>query len=83
MQYGKTTLEVNDMNKQIARMLMYMDENGSITTREAMLELGIASPTKRISEMVRMGIPITKKTVAGVNRYGEIVHFMQYSRGEV
>lgn len=71
------------MNKQIARMLMYMDENGSITTREAMLELGIASPTKRMSEIVRMGIPIVKKTVSGVNRYGELVHFTQYSRGEV
>lgn len=45
------------MNKatQRSKILAYCAERGSITVREAFTELGINSPTKRISEMRKSG----------------------------
>ena len=36
---------------QIGKILAYCNEHGSITVRDACVELDINSPTKRISEM--------------------------------
>lgn len=44
-----------DKATQRARILAYCAEHGSITVREAFTELGINSPTKRISEMRNSG----------------------------
>ena len=40
-----------DKATQRSKILAYCAEHGSITVREAFTELGINSPTKRISEM--------------------------------
>lgn len=40
-----------DKATQRGKILAYCGEHGSITVREAVVSLGINSPTKRISEM--------------------------------
>jgi hypothetical protein len=49
---GKMTM---DKATQRGMILGYCAENGSITVREAFTELGINSPTKRISEIRNSG----------------------------
>lgn len=44
-----------DAKSQKAEILRYCREHGSITIREAFVELGINSPSKRISELRQMG----------------------------
>ena len=44
-----------DKATQRSKILAYCAEHGSITVREAFTELGINSPTKRISEMRKSG----------------------------
>ena len=44
-----------DKATQRKKILAYCAEHGSITVREAFMELGINSPTKRISEMRKSG----------------------------
>lgn len=44
-----------DKATQRSKILAYCAEHGSITVREAFTELGINSPTKRISEMRNCG----------------------------
>lgn len=43
---------------QKGRILQYCAEHGSITVREAFERLNINSPTKRISELRRMGYDV-------------------------
>lgn len=45
-----------DKATQRSKILAYCAEHGSITIREAFTELGINSPTKRISEMRKSGL---------------------------
>lgn len=67
-------------NSQAVRMIDYMHEHGSITTLEAVLKLGILSPTKVICEIrKRYGLPIEKETIKITNRYGEDVYIRRYS----
>jgi len=68
---------------QCDRMVQYMNEFGKITTYEAVSELGINSPRKCISELIKCGFPVIKKTVKAVNRYGDKVTFKEYSLGEM
>lgn len=44
-----------DKATQRSKILAYCAEHGSITVREAFTELGINSPTKRISEIRNCG----------------------------
>lgn len=62
------------------RVLKYIDDFGYITTFQAVVDLGIASPTKRISNLRKMGYDIVSETVYTKNRYGEPTHYLKYSR---
>lgn len=64
---------------QVRRVLDYMQQHGSITQYEAMVDLGVMRLASRISELKRDGYPINKKMVAVKNRYGETCHVKQYS----
>lgn len=66
---------------QVERVSKYMDDFGSISTREAFIELGITRLASRIYDLTRMGVSITKTTEAGKNKYGETVHYTRYSKG--
>lgn len=66
---------------QSERILKYMDDFGSISPMEAFKDLGITKLATRISEMIRGGERIEKRMEYQINRYGEKVGFMRYSRG--
>lgn len=64
---------------QCERIIRYMKDNGSITSAEAMSELGIMRLASRIADLKQMGMAIESKIVKGVNRFGEATHFTRYS----
>ena len=65
------------MNKQREKIMDYIEATGSITTMEAM-SLGIASPTKRFSELNKM-YGLKKEWVYCLNRDGEKTRYIRYS----
>lgn len=60
------------------RILTYMQEHGSITGREAMMECGATEYRKRIAEIRDAGIPVVGEYVTGANRYGDAVRYKRY-----
>lgn len=54
------------------RVLEWLEERGTLTTREAVTELSIMSLPKRIEELRKAGYPISLKWVQTANgaRYG-------------
>ena len=68
--------------KQIERVMMYLDRYGSITTREAFNELGIARLASRIHDLKKIGYPIKSETIRVKNRFGENTHYTKYSLEE-
>lgn len=59
------------------RVLEYMREFGSITTRQAFIDLGCT----RLSEYIRrlrLQYEIDDEIETGMNRYGEKVHWKKY-----
>lgn len=64
---------------QCERLVAYMRDYGSITSAEAMSELGIMRLASRIADLKEMGIQIEAKMVKGVNRFGQPTHFTRYS----
>lgn len=67
---------------QCERILKHLTEHKTITTAEAMTELGIYRLASRINDLKRQGYIIRKETVKAKNRYGETVRFAQYSLEE-
>ena len=64
------------------RIIRYLLDNKSITSLEAMQELGVYRLSARISELKQKGYSINKKSVKGINRYGETIRFAEYSLEE-
>ena len=59
------------------RVLDYIQEFGSITTRQAFIDLGCT----RLSEYIRrlrINYQIDDEIETGINRYGEKVHWKKY-----
>jgi len=63
--------------KQADRIHQYILDFGSITTREAVMDLGILRLASRIHEM-RQDMRIDDKMESGTNRYGEPVSYKRY-----
>lgn len=63
---------------QCDRIVQYMQDNGSITSWEAMKELGCMRLASRIHDLREMGIGIEKEMVSARNRYGEKISFAKY-----
>ena len=64
---------------QYDRILDFIRKNGSISQREASVELGICYLTTRISEMRSSGIDIVDYWTEEKNRFGEMTRFKRYS----
>ena len=64
---------------QCARMLNYIDEHGSISTMEAILELGIVNPSARIAELKKDGWEIEMTMKNGRNRFDEPCRYAVYT----
>lgn len=67
------------MKAQQVRVLDYLNEHASITSLEALEELGIFRLSARISELKSQGHKIQKKSKAIINRFGEKVYIAEYS----
>lgn len=64
---------------QEQRVLAYIEQFGSITQRDAYLDLGIMRLASRISSLKQKGYPITSRMITVENRFGEKVSIKQYS----
>ena len=65
---------------QYQLILEYIEEHGSITTMEAFVNLGITKLSTRVSEMIRRGVKITKKTVTVPDRRGKLCRVTRYGK---
>lgn len=63
---------------QCERILKYLAFHGSISSREAMNELGIYRLASRINDLKRRGYIIADKMASGENRFGEKTSFKVY-----
>ena len=68
--------------KQTERVLKYIEENGSITQIQALNDCGVMRLASRISDLKKMGYPITSEVEAVKNRYGENCYIKRYSFAE-
>lgn len=66
-----------DKRCQRAKILAYLQENGSATIRELFLFCNINSPSKRLSEMRKLGLIDTVKCKE-TNAAGETKRFCRY-----
>lgn len=63
---------------QCERILQYMEDFGSINPMQAMQDLGVMRLAARVADLKKAGHKITRRTVAGRNRYGAPVVFAEY-----
>ena len=66
---------------QNQRVLDYIQQFGSITQLEALTDLGVMRLASRISDLRRLGYPITSETASVKNRFGEKCHVKRYRMG--
>lgn len=59
-------------------ILRHLEECGSITSLEAIMEYGILRLASRITDLKRKGHRISSKTVSHTNRYGQKVRYSVY-----
>lgn len=72
---------LQDREDQCKDVLQWLDDHGTITPIEAMVELGIMRLAARVHEIrSMMGIPVDGKMVRDRNRYGTTVHYMKYKK---
>lgn len=64
---------------QVERVVDYINRFGSISGREAFLDLGIMHLPARIYELAQAGYPIERKFETVQNRYGDQVSYVRYS----
>ena len=71
-------MENNKRPDQVSRAISYMREHGSLTSLEALTELGILSFPKRICEMKQQGFYITSKWENGISQHGNKFRVKRY-----
>lgn len=59
------------------RVLNYILEFGSITTRDAFIDLGCTRLSEYIRQL-RIDYNVEDKTETGINRYGEKTYYKRY-----
>ena len=64
--------------KQCERVIDYLREHRTITSREAMEYLGIERLSARVSELRSRGVPIRSRTIKKKNMFGEDCRISQY-----
>ena len=63
---------------QTERVLEYIEKNGSITQIEALNECGVMRLASRISDLKKLGYPISSNIEAVKNRFGENCYIKRY-----
>lgn len=68
-------------DSQNKRVLQYMKQFGSITSMEAILELGITRLSARISDLKDSGVPIVSRLESRRRKDGSYTRYSVYSLG--
>lgn len=63
---------------QTEKVMKYMEQYGSITSAEAISELGIMRLASRISDLKQMGVEVKSVLVKDRNRFGEPIRYARY-----
>lgn len=71
----------NQRPTQCQKILRHLNDYGSISSLEAVLEYGIMRLASRMHEIKKMGIEFTVEMASGKNRYGEPTRFAVYRLG--
>ena len=66
------------MKDQCAMVLDYMGKHGSITSLQAVTELGIMRLASRIHDLKEAGYKISREMKTSLNRYGDKVTYGVY-----
>ncbi len=64
---------------QCGRLLAYVEEHGSISTMQAIMELGIINPAARVLELKRSGVRVVTTMNEGRNRFDEPCRYAVYT----
>ncbi len=64
---------------QCEMIVKYMQDFGSITSLEAIRDLGVMRLASRITDLQKSGYLVKKEVVNSKNRYGKTIHFVRYS----
>lgn len=64
--------------KQTERILKYINDFGSITSLQAMQDLGVVRLASRITDLKQAGYEIDSEYVHSKNRYGEPMRYKRY-----
>lgn len=64
--------------KQTERILKYIADFGSITSLQAMQDLGVMRLASRITDLKQAGYEIDSEYVHSKNRYGEPMKYKRY-----
>ena len=78
MTNGEKAVGRSEKITQNDKVLMYLQQFGSINPLQALGDLGIMRLASRISDLKNMGCGIEKRMVTGKNRYGENVSYAEY-----
>lgn len=63
---------------QCERIIRHLNDFGTITSREAMIEYGIYRLASRIADLKKQGYQFDTTFDSRKNRYGEVTHFAVY-----
>ena len=72
-------MKKNSRPNQCEKVIQYMRDFGSITSAQAIVDLGVYRLSARISELKANGWDIERKMIKDTNRYGETVFFAEYN----
>jgi len=75
-------MENNKRPTQADRIIRYMQDFGSITSRDAINDLGVYRLASRISELRKNGYEINRRMIKVKNRYGESCTVAEYILAE-
>lgn len=67
------------MKTQCEKLLDYMNEHGSVTGMESIMQLGVMNYKGRINDLRRLGVPIKTTMETVTNAQGEKKTFARYS----
>lgn len=68
--------------KQTSRIVKYIDDFGSITTLEAMRDIGVTNLHARLYDLKKEGYNVIGTPEQSENRYGDKVHYKRYRINE-
>lgn len=68
----------NRKPNQCERVVKYIRDFGSISTWQAMMDLGVARLASRIYDLKQQGYEFEKKRIWTVNRYGGKTYYDEY-----